>query len=136
MVGNSLSENTIRIYSLDRILKLKKTDNSFCYPEDFSPEVYFDGCYGIIRDLNCRLETVKLKVKFDQANYLRSLPIHHSQQEVERNAEYSIFTLKVRPTFDFRQELLWNGDSLEVLEPLWLRKEVVSVIKRMWNNYK
>lgn len=47
----------------------------------------------------------------------------------------SIFTLQVRPTFDFQQELLWNGDTLEVLEPLWLRKEMAGTVKRMWNNY-
>ena len=29
-----------------------------------------------------------------------------------------------------------NGDDLEVLEPLWLRKEIARKIKRMWNKYK
>lgn len=38
-------------------------------------------------------------------------------------------------TFDFQQELLWNGDALEVLEPKWLRKEMAGMVKRMWNNY-
>jgi len=42
----------------------------------------------------------------------------------------------VRPSFDFRQELLWNGDALEVLEPLWLRKEMAAIIKQMGNHYK
>ncbi len=76
-----------------------------------------------------------MKVSADQSNYLRSLPLHPSQEETERNADYSIFTLQVRPTFDFQQELLWNGDALEVLEPLWLRKEMAGMVKRMWNNY-
>jgi predicted DNA-binding transcriptional regulator YafY len=38
--------------------------------------------------------------------------------------------------FDFQQELLWNGEDMEVLEPLWLRKEIAGKIKRMWNKYK
>lgn len=59
-----------------------------------------------------------------------------NQQEIEHNANYSIFRLRVRPTFDFQQELLWNRDELEVLEPQWLRKEVADTIKRMWNKYK
>ena len=42
----------------------------------------------------------------------------------ERNEEYSIFTYYLRPAFDFQQELFWNGEDLEVLEPLWLRKEI------------
>jgi DNA polymerase-3 subunit epsilon len=45
--------------------------------------------------------------------------LHESQEEIERNPEYSIFSLNLRPTFDFQQELLWNGGDVEVLEPEW-----------------
>ncbi len=62
--------------------------------------------------------------------------MHHSQKEVERNDEYSIFTLCLRPTFDFQQEILWNGEAVEVLEPLWLRSEIAGIAKRTWNKYK
>ena len=135
MVGNSVYEDKIRIYSLDRVLEAQLSDETFKYPKKFSPEHYFKGCFGIIRDEECPIETVKLKVSANQANYLRSLPLHPSQKETERNDDHSIFTLQVRPTFDFQQELLWNGDALEVLEPLWLRMEMAEIVKRMWNNY-
>ena len=136
LVGNSVNEGKIRIYSLDRFLEAKLTDEPFEYPKDFSPEVYFEGCFGIIREESCPLETVKLKVSPNQANYLRSLPLHHTQKELVQTADYSIFSVEVRPSFDFRQELLWNGDALEVLEPLWLRKEMAAIIKQMGNHYK
>ena len=84
---------------------------------------------------DCPIETVKLKVSANQANYLRSLPLHPSQKELVHTDEYSIFSVEVRPTFDFQQELLWNGDALEVMEPLSLRKEMAGMVKRMWNNY-
>ena len=135
MVGNSVYEDKIRIYSLDRIVETQLVEETFKYPKKFSPENYFKGCFGIIRDENCPIETVKLKVSADQANYLRSLPLHPSQKELVHTGEYSIFSVEVRPTFDFQQELLWNGDALEVLEPLWLRKEMAGMVKRMWNNY-
>ena len=136
LVGNSVYEDKIRIYSLDRVMDAKLTDKPFKYPDDFSPEVYFEGCFGIIRDDDYAVETAKLKVQADQANYLRSLPMHPSQKELVHTGEYSIFSVEVRPTFDFQQELLWNGDALEVLEPLWLRKEMAGMVKRMGNNYK
>ena len=62
--------------------------------------------------------------------------MHESQEEIERNDEYSIFTFFLRPSFDFQQELLWNGEAMEVLEPFWLRKEMAGKIKRMWNKYR
>ena len=136
LVGNSINEDIIRIYALDRFLEAHLSDEAFKYPKQFNPETYFNHCFGIIHDEDCPLETVKLKVSSDQANYMRSLPMHHSQEEIECNDDYSIFSLNLRPTFDFQQEILWNGDSVEVLEPLWLRKEIAGTVKRMGNLYK
>ena len=105
-------------------------------PKDWDAEEYFKGCFGIIADHRMEVQTVKLKVSAGQANYIRDLALHESQKERERNEEHSIFTYRLRPTFDFQQELLWNGEDMEVLEPEWLRKEMAGRIKRMWNKYK
>ena len=78
---------------------------------------------------------MKLKVSAGQANYIRDLMLHETQEEIEKNEVYSIFKYYLRPTFDFIQEILWNGEDMEVLEPLWLRKEIAGKIKRMWNKY-
>ncbi|MBR1512740.1 MAG: WYL domain-containing protein [Bacteroidales bacterium] len=135
LVGNSVYEDRIRIYALDRVQNLTLLDEPFKYPTDFSPEIYFEGYFGIIHDDKCALETVKLKVSPNQANYLRSLPLHPSQKELVHTDDYSIFSVEVRPTFDFVQELLWNGETLEVLEPLWLREEMSERTKAMCRNY-
>ena len=71
----------------------------------------------------------------DEANYLRSLTLHTSQKEIKRNDEYSIFTVRLRPTFDFRQEILTMGSDIEVLAPKWFRDEVAEISKHMWDKY-
>lgn len=124
-----------RIYCLDRIIFLKKKEETFEMPKDWSAKKFFESCFGIIADNNIPKEHVKLKVSAGQANYLRDLRLHESQEETECNKEYSIFTYFLRPTYDFQQELLKNGEDLEVLEPAWLRKEVAGKIKRMMNKY-
>ena len=124
-----------RIYALDRIKYLHATDETFEMPKDWTAKDFFDGCFGIIAELSVKIQPVKLKVSAGQANYIRDLKIHESQEEIERNEEYSIFTYYLRPSFDFMQEILWNGEDMEVLEPLWLRKEITGIIKRMWNKY-
>ena len=135
--GNDGEADTrIWICALDRILSLKKTEQAFTMPKDWDAETYFDGFIGVIRDEDYDKELVKLKVDADQANYIRDLKIHRSQQEAERNDNFSIFTYCLRPTFDFQQELLWNADKVEVLEPIWLREEIAETIARMLNSYK
>ena len=66
-----------------------------------------------------------------QDNYLRDLPLHESQKEAEQTEEYSIFEFHLRPTFDFLIEILWNGEDVEIIEPLWLRNEMAGKINRM-----
>ncbi len=124
-----------RIHALDRIQSLHVKDETFVIPKDWSAKDFFEGCFGIIVDQNVDIQPVTLKVSAGQANYIRDLKMHESQKETVRNEEYSIFTLNLRPSFDFQQELLWNGEDVEVLEPEWLRKEIAGKIKRMWNKY-
>ena len=130
-----LNENGPRIYSLEHIRFLQVRDETFKMPKDWNAEEYFEGCYGVIRDFEHDKELVKLKVSASQANYIRGLRLHESQKEVERNDIYSIFTLFIRPAFDFIQELFWQGESVEVLEPQWLREEMAARIKCLYDRY-
>ena len=136
LVARSIYNNKVMIYSLDRILTLDiLADEKFKMPDSFNPTKFFSEYYGVIIDGEQTIEHVKLKVSAAQANYLRSLPMHHSQLEIERTSEFSIFRMTVRPTYDFQQEILKNGEDIEVLEPTWLRNKIADKIKGMWNKY-
>lgn len=124
------------VYMLDCIKDLQAKDETFEMPKNWSAEDFFDGCFGIGADPRIDKQLVKLKVSAGLANNIRDLPIHESQKEVECNEEYSIFSYHLRPEFDFQQELLWSGEDIEVLEPVWLRKEMAGRILRMWSKYK
>ena len=129
------SEKDPDIYKLDCIKDLIAKDETFEMPKNWNAEEYFDGCFGINADQRIAKQSVKLKVSAGLANNIRDLPIHESQEEIECNEEYSIFSYYLRPEFNFQQELLWNGEDLEVLEPLWLRNEIARKIKGMLNKY-
>lgn len=133
LIGKS---DKLRIYALDRIHDLSTTQTRFKMPAGFDPEAYFADCYGIIHDTNEKAELVRLKVAAGQANYLRALPLHHSQKEEERNADYSIFSMYLKPSFDFQQEILWMGDSVEVLSPASLRKTIKNIHEESMKLYE
>lgn len=136
MVALSEGYNEPRIYALDRIRQLSVTNDTFKMPKDWNAEQYFDGCFGIITDQSIDKQIIKLRVTADQAKYFRDLPLHQSQEEIERNSDFSIFQFFLRPTYDFIQELLWTGEEVEVLEPQWLRNEMRGRIERMLDLYK
>ena len=122
MLGMS---DKLRIYALDRIKALEPTERTFKLPKKFDAKKFFEDYYGIIiSDEDFDVESVALKVDSRQSKYLRTLPLHHTQVEVECNEEYSIFEYRLCPSFDFRQKLLSLGKSVEVLAPTKLIAKV------------
>ncbi len=136
LVGQSPHIKQVRIYALDRILNLEITGKTFKMPKKFDGMDFFKDFYGIIAHENAKVETVKLKVNAGQANYLRSLPLHPSQKEVEQGEGYSIFELHLCPEFDFQQEILAQTPDIEVLSPEWLREEIAEKVRVMWKKYQ
>lgn len=126
----------LRIYSLDRIEDIRRTEHKFVLPEDFDAEAYFYDSFGVIVYDGSPAEVIRLKVYDSKRKYLRTLPLHHSQREVEICGEYSIFEYFVSPTFDFQQEILSHGDEIEVLEPEHFRKEVSEIVSIMGSYYR
>ena len=125
----------LRFYSLDRFCSLAITEHPFVVPKRFDAETYFQGFYGIMRDNN-KVERVRVRTNAFRANYLRSLPLHSSQKEMERTDDYSIFEFCVTPTADFIQELRSIGPDIIVLQPKWLRERMLGEAKEIINNYK
>ena len=46
------------------------------------------------------------------------------------------YTLTVRPSRDFLQELLWHGRNIIVLKPESLRLEMIGILKDMTKSYE
>lgn len=122
MLGKSKDHNQPRVYALDRIKAIEQSGTTFKLPKTFDAAKFFeDYCGVIIGDDSFKVEPVALKIDASQSNYVRTLPLHHTQKEVERNEEYSIFEYRLCPTFDFQQEILSMGDLVSVLAPVHLR---------------
>lgn len=137
LVARSPYYDKVMIYALDRVLSLDTTpDKKFKMPKEFDPEAYFYNCFGIITDESLVAQEVVVKVFDNQVKYIRALPLHHSQQEVETTDDYSIFKYYIKPTYDFRQELLSHGAEIEVLTPEWFRAEITNTIKNQEAVYK
>ena len=128
------NQGRIRRYALDRIVTLEQTDATFKMPQDFSVDDYFADAFGIIVEPEeYDVERIRLKVSDvnHRRQYLRSLPLHHSQRELERHSDYSVFEVRVAPTYDFVQQILAMGGEVEVLSPDYVREEIKRRIKEM-----
>ena len=136
MLGHNLSKDTIRLYGLDRIESVEITNQEYKLPKDFSAAEYFSNYFGIVTDDRVKPERIVLRANKDHTPYLKSLPLHHSQELIEDNGEYADFSLYLAPTYDFIMKLLHVGGMVEVISPASLRKTMKGWISDMYDLYK
>ena len=136
VVGWHEPSKDVRIYSLDRISKIEISQKKFKMPADFDAQEYFEDSYGAFRNDGVPPTTVRIKANAEEREYLRTLPLHHSQQEVETEQDFSEFELHIRPSFDFKQAILAMGANVEILEPQSLRDEIKSTLNNMLKKYE
>lgn len=137
LLGKSERRNgDLRIYALDRITELVETDNEFILDSDFDAEIFFKDYFGVTPDQNVKVERIVLRAYSTTDNYLRTLPLHHSQQEISTKNGATLFEYWLAPTRDFIQAILKEGQELEVVEPESLRKEIRKKLTETLKRYK
>ena len=113
------------VFSFDRMENVEILDEKFKMADDFDAFDYFSECFGIVVGDGTKAEKIVLRAYGTEANYVRDLPLHHSQCEIDSTDEYADFELFMRPTSDFKAHLLSRGQWAVVLEPQWLADEIV-----------
>ena len=136
LVAMNPKRETPSIYALDRIEHLVETEETFQFPTDFDTEAFFRDCYGVLSGTGDKAQHIVIRAFAPYMNYLRTLPLHHSQKEVQSTPEYADFEFYLRPTFDFRQELLAQGHDVEVLHPATFREEMKAMLEKMLSRYQ
>ncbi len=135
--GSSQGESDadqMRIYALDRMTMVELTDETFEMPADFSPQDYFSEYFGVLTN-DTPMAHVIVRAHKWMPNYLRTLPLHHSQRELSSTPDYTDFSFDIRPTSDFLGELLRHSDGIEVLEPLDVREKMRQMLAETLKRY-
>lgn len=125
----------ISIFALERMENICLTKEKMLPSNKITAEEYFEGSFGVNHSDEQKPEKIRIKVYDTQVEYVRRLPIHESQEEVEINSEWSIFEYRLVPCYNFYQQLLWHREKLEVLEPQYVRDEIKAAIKKMLEHY-
>ena len=107
VVGYLKEQEGIRNIALDRILEMELTDDSFILPNDFDAEEYYAHTVGIFVNDKLKPQKVVVRVFGVHVEYMRSLPLHFSQQEIKtEHKEYSDFEYQLCLTPELTSQLL------------------------------
>lgn len=134
IVAYCLERKALRVYGLDRIRSLEVTDGRFDMEKDFDVDSLFATSFGIYLPEGPG-QTITFKTNTTEAKYLRDLPIHSSQQEVESDGESVLFSIFVCPNKNLIMEFCKYGSKIEVLSPTEVRNAVASELTNAANIY-
>lgn len=118
------------VFAFDRIKELEPTRERFALPKDFDAASYFSECLGVIAGDGTKPERVVLRIFGSEINYIRDLPLHHSQREIGEGDGYVDFEYYLRPTWDLTRAVLTGGYKYKVLSPQWLADDVRGQLRR------
>lgn len=131
MLAKCTSTKQMRTYALDRICSLTITGQHFNPDQSVDICNYYSNCIGVYAD-DQKLENIELKTTAWQAKYLRTLPLHKSQQETSP----CVFRYYVDVTPDFINEILKMGNNVEVIKPDSLRCAIGNIVNEMGKIYR
>ena len=132
IVAFSEQAQSLRTYSMDRVVSLERNGKQFRMPVGFNVDELFEGSYGIYLPEEEKPVLVKLKATDREAAYLRDLPLHPSQMELDDG----LFVVRLIPNRNFVMELCKRADGLTVLEPASLRQAVIDNLKSALQLYE
>lgn len=115
----------LAVFSFDRVEHLEVLEERFKVDEDFDASKFFDECFGIVVGDGSLPTRIVVRAYGQEPYYMRDLPCHPSQREIQHTEDFTDFEFRLRPTSDFKAHLLSRGEWVQVLEPQSLADEIV-----------
>ncbi len=127
-------EFLLKTFGLDRITDLEIHSKTF-NKKDVCINDLFKNSFGIISTIDEEPQKIILSFDPEQGQYVKSLPLHHSQTVLEDNEEVYKIGLTLVPTYDFYQELLTHTQRLIAIEPKEVKTEFVRILNKGLKNF-
>jgi predicted DNA-binding transcriptional regulator YafY len=136
VVAKDLKDSVIKTFALDRLSDLEITRKTFEIPASLNIEEHYRYCFGIISPDGNDPQEIILSFTSFQGKYIKTLPLHETQQVIIDNDKELRIKLKLCQSHDFIMELLSHGDSLKVLEPKSLVDEIRAAHLNAYQQYQ
>jgi len=135
LLAKDNKDKKVKSFALDRLANVEVTRKSFELPANYNIEESFQYCFGIINPDNAQLQEIVLSFDPIQGKYVKSLPLHESQEVFIDNQHELQIKLKLFVTYDLVKEILAYGEYVKVLSPDSLINEIKSILRSTLKQY-
>ncbi|GAB3636117.1 hypothetical protein GCM10027422_17070 [Hymenobacter arcticus] len=124
LIGEGTGRPGLSNYALDRIESLAASSEPYLPPPASLASRFADVVGVSVPAESSVPELVQLQFRAGRGQYVRTKPLHPSQQVLAETADILTITLRVVPTPELETLLLSFGDDVEVLAPASLRERI------------
>lgn len=135
ILAKDSKDNNIKSFALDRLKNLEITTQHYQYPDNYSIEQSYRYCFGIISPNGSDPQDIILSFDPFQGKYIKTLPLHATQEILADNDQETRIKLKLCLTHDLVMELLSFGHNMKVIEPKKLADEIKEAHKNAYKQY-
>lgn len=128
-------DNKIKTFALDRLSELEITREKFQRPKDFNVQEDYRYYFGIITPEGEEPKDIILSFDPVQGKYIKTLPLHETQEIIADNKDEVRIKLRLCITQDFIMELLSFGNRVKVLKPKPLATQIKEAHYKAYQNY-
>jgi predicted DNA-binding transcriptional regulator YafY len=136
LLAKDTKDLKVKSFGLDRMSCMELSKIKFDPILDYNPEEEYKHSIGIIGGNGQKPKKVVLSFTPIEAKYIKSLPLHHSQQIILDNEGECRFQYLIHTTYDFIMEILAIGSKVKVLEPKELKTAIVQNLEETLSLYK
>ncbi len=135
LIAKDVKDSYPKTFALDRMSVMEITNTKFKVLPSFDMNELFRYCYGIITPQDEKPKEVILSFDPEQGKYIKSLPLHETQEILVDNEEELQIKLKVYITHDFEMELLSFAGNVKVLQPTSLVDQIKGALEKANKQY-
>lgn len=135
VTGWSEHRSAISTFALERIVEIIPTKQRYVPQPSFDAVSYFAHSFGISVTNDFQPEVITLKFEAKDVPFIKSMPLHQTQQIIIEDETGIVITLTVIPSYELKAELLSYGSRVKVISPQWLADEHKQTLQQALNNY-
>ena len=123
-----------RTFGIDRLEELNITTEVYRAMKGEDPSLLFENVIGLSLEEG-KVEEVILSFHPVQGKYVKSLPLHKSQKILQDDKNALVISMNLILNFELRQKILMMGNSVKVLKPLLLAREIKKALTLALKQY-
>lgn len=128
VLGMSGKEKKIKTFGLERMYSVSLAGGNYEKDSAFDPEKYFKHSFGITTP-DGDIQRIVLEFSKNQIPYIKSLPIHPTQQILSETAEVLTISIEIIPSYELYEYILGKMPDVKVISPAAISTQIKEMLE-------